>query len=387
MQVDKEPQLTLKTLNFESDLRPQKMEAGEVLRVRIKNTGQFSETFLITGRSRRVHFLPHDSIETRLNAGESTILTFQPQLPSSLFLGIELHYPLRFQVQSASGETKILKGDVHHKGRVSLRLVALIFLLFLPLFYFSGKAKGNNLFNHTNAIKKIRKTTCFQPTIPTIEVSGPENLPEVSPTEMAVIEILPVKPTPTPIPPHAGDILYLTFDDGPSAPWTQQILDVLVKYNAKATFFILGIQAKEYPELIAEELQAGHSIAHHTWAHSSLQGVGLDGFAREISLTNAVLVQDASPCIHLPYAEFDAYTEGYAKQLGIEIIWWDIDTMDWSNPGQENIETAVLSAVSPNDIILLHDGGGNRSQTVAALENILSELSREGYVFKALCSN
>jgi peptidoglycan/xylan/chitin deacetylase (PgdA/CDA1 family) len=100
-----------------------------------------------------------------------------------------------------------------------------------------------------------------------------------------------------------------------------------------------------------------------------------------------VLVQDASPCIRLPYAEADAYTEDYAAQLGMEIIWWDVDPFDWSSPGQENIENTVISEASPNDIILLHDGGGNRAQTVAALETILEELSREGYIFEALCSD
>ena len=387
MHADQQSHITLTSLSFESNLRPQKLRAGDVLRVRIKNTGQTSESFTVTGKACRVKFLPEKKVEVRLRAGQSTMLTFQPSPPPPPLIGGERRTPLIFLVQSASGETKILKGEVCSRGRLSPRLAVLIFVLLLPFLYISGNVLGSGLLETSSTVQRKTVYTQFSQNTPAVEnlptevAEIPVSVPTLAPT------LIPLKVTFTPPPPHAGDVLYLTFDDGPSARWTQDILNLLAKYDAKATFFILGICAKEHPELIAAELQAGHSIAHHTWSHSSLQGVGFDGFVQEISLTNAVLVQDASPCIRLPYAEADAYTEGYASQLGMEIIWWDVDPLDWSSPGQESIENVVLSEVSPNDIILLHDGGGNRAQTVAALEKILRELRQEGYVFEALCSD
>ncbi len=139
------------------------------------------------------------------------------------------------------------------------------------------------------------------------------------------------------------------------------------------------------PELVYAAEKDGHTIAHHTWSHSSLSDVGFDGFANEVYLTNAVLGDIIASCIRLPYAEEGFYTEDYAARMGLEIIWWDIDPLDWSSPGQRNIENFVLSNIYQDAIILLHDGGGNRAQTVAALDTILKELSSQGYRFEALC--
>ena len=357
------------SLNYKSDLRPVSVQAGEVLRVRIQNISQENENYAVRGRSRRVNFEPAQSLDVNLSPGESTTLTFKPVPKSQPIIGGEVWYPFRIQIEAGEGEVQILKGEVGQKGKISLLFA--ILALFVPVILFFLV-----LSTRPTPVLGMKKTVFRQ----TVIVGTPAQM-----DSEVILDVLPIKATPTSPPPHAGDVLYLSFDDGPSVQWTPQILAILAKYNAKATFFIVGKYAKEHAEIVHAVVDAGHIIAHHTWSHSSLAGLGFDVFSEEIYLTNLAVAQDVAPCVRLPYAEADAYTESYAAELGLEIVWWDVDPLDWSSPGQENIIDAVLKDVSPDDIILLHDGGGNRSQTLGALEKILEELSAQGYKFGLLC--
>ena len=321
--------------------------------MRVKNLGYSDASFIIRGRSRSINFEPVKE-EIELKAGQSKTLAFRPQPSSPPLIGIEKYYSFRIQVQSSKGASQILKGKVSIRARFSIRQAFLLLILLL-FSYISVKAS-------TPKVLEILATDTPTPTITP-------------------------RPTITPTPrPHEGEVLYLSFDDGPSLRWTEDILNILDKYHAKATFFIIGKKAKEHPEVILAIEKGGHSIAHHGWSHSSLNGIGFDAFTSEVYLTNAALPNNAALCIRLPYADEGFYTEDYAANLGLEIIWWDIDPLDWQSPGQESIEDTVLSEIFEDAIILLHDGGGNRAQTVAALENILQELSGQGYRFEALCN-
>jgi peptidoglycan/xylan/chitin deacetylase (PgdA/CDA1 family) len=187
--------------------------------------------------------------------------------------------------------------------------------------------------------------------------------------------------------PSEGDqkVVYLTFDDGPTAKWTLQILEVLARYDAHATFFVLGEQAKQYPELIEQELAAGHTLGNHSFAHLSMDGVTRRGFLREVESTADILGNAGTQCLRPPYGAVDAYTRLYAAEIGYRIVLWDVDPQDWRRLGVTAIMTSVLDEVQPGDIVLFHDGGGDRSQTVRALELILKALSEEGYVFEPVC--
>ncbi len=375
--------LTSISQKFECSLRPDQIQESEVLRVRIKNTGRTSESYTATGRSRRVTFQPRSRLEAVLKPNQSTNLTFRPVAKSHPLIGGEYSHAFRIQVQSSEGEIQILKGDVLNRGKVPFSLAIVLFLgLLSSLYFFMRPSTGI-----AGTMKQVvTQAPALAQTPAPVKTPRKEGAPTgVLPTE--AIEILPAKASPTPLPPHAGDVLYLSFDDGPSVQWTQKILDILAKYDVKATFFVIGQEAKEHPEEIYAEVDAGHIIAHHTWSHSSLAGLGFDAFSQEIYLSNAALVRELAPCIRLPYGEADANTESYAAELGLDIIWWDVDPFDWSSPGQKNIEDFVLSNVMPDDIILLHDGGGDRSQTVLALETILEELTSLGYSFELLCVN
>jgi peptidoglycan/xylan/chitin deacetylase (PgdA/CDA1 family) len=188
-------------------------------------------------------------------------------------------------------------------------------------------------------------------------------------------------------------ILYLTFDDGPDQRYTPQILDLLARYNAQATFFVLGEQAMYYPDLIRAEVEGGHYVANHGFAHHAFDDMTRDELIREIRKTEMTLREAAGDLfawhgdvqfLRPPYGFTNAQTQEYAAESGYVMVMWDVDSQDWQHPGAAQIAFNVINQAQPGDIVLFHDGGGDRSQTVAALEMILQELSLRGYRFESI---
>ncbi|KWX05146.1 polysaccharide deacetylase [Carbonactinospora thermoautotrophica] len=180
-------------------------------------------------------------------------------------------------------------------------------------------------------------------------------------------------------------MVYLTFDDGPHPRWTPQILQVLDQYRAHATFFVIGQQADRYGALVRREHAAGHGIGNHTWSHRPLQGVSYARFRQEVLRTQQVLGPLGSHCLRPPYGAMDSHTRQYAESLGFQVVLWTIDTRDWQRPGASVIVQSVLSRVRPRSIIVFHDAGGDRAQTVAALRTILPRLRAAGYEMVPIC--
>jgi peptidoglycan-N-acetylglucosamine deacetylase len=200
------------------------------------------------------------------------------------------------------------------------------------------------------------------------------------------------RPTPTspaaPAPPGSAGVVYLTFDDGPTPAWTPRVLELLARYRARATFFVLGRSAAAYPGLVRQAFAAGHGVGNHTWSHRRLTGLRGAQLAAEVSATSTAIQQIIGApvrCLRPPFATVDAASAEQVRALGLRLVLWDIDTNDWLRPGTGTIAGRVLSRVRSGDVILMHDGGGNRSQTVAALEQVLATLSAWGYRFDALC--
>ncbi|HHX66018.1 MAG TPA: polysaccharide deacetylase family protein [Chloroflexi bacterium] len=206
--------------------------------------------------------------------------------------------------------------------------------------------------------------------------------PDAGPMDAPIAEPMPVGEESTAT---EAQVLYLTFDDGPHATWTTQILEVLARYGARATFFVIGKEAARQPDLVSAIVDAGHTIGHHTWSHRTLAGIERDEFYDEIEQTSLTLGDAVSPCLRPPAGIVDENTRLFAQEMGLEIHRWRIDPVDWTQPGAEEIASIVIDQARPGRIVLLHDGGGNRSQTVAALEMMLEELSARGYVFEPLC--
>jgi peptidoglycan/xylan/chitin deacetylase (PgdA/CDA1 family) len=199
-------------------------------------------------------------------------------------------------------------------------------------------------------------------------------------------------PSTSALPTHTDDgkpIVYFTFDDGPG-PYTQQIMDVFAQYNGHATFFVLGNQVRPNSDLIRGEMQTGQYIGNHTNSHTSLSGVTPEQFMNEIQSTEQAVVEVAgdlfpeNPIRYMrpPYGAADANTLSYASSLGYTVVLWDIDPQDWRRPGADVIANHIVSSVYPGAIVLSHDGGGDRSQTVDAYRQVLSQLSAQGYVFR-----
>lgn len=201
---------------------------------------------------------------------------------------------------------------------------------------------------------------------------------------------LPEDLSPPPRPSQPDDtrdkVLFLTFDDGPVDPsWTPQVLETLARHDARATFFVLGNLVKRFPRLIDSIVDAGHVVANHTYDHHTLDSISREAFFKEVLDTEEAVGEDMVKCLRPPYGATDAYTRAYATELGYEIIMWDVDTEDWRRPGADTIASRVLNNAYPGAVVLMHDGGGDRSQTIAALEEVLKELDAEGYRFDVLC--
>jgi peptidoglycan/xylan/chitin deacetylase (PgdA/CDA1 family) len=174
------------------------------------------------------------------------------------------------------------------------------------------------------------------------------------------------------------------------------MLALLKQYNAHATFFNVGKSVSAWPQLVRDVAQSGHYVADHTWDHSDLAGLTKEEFIAEAERTKQAILQAAGDLFTLdkdvrylrpPYGSTDAATRQYAAELGYTIVMWDVDPQDWRRPGTEAIADHVLSHVFPGAIVLMHDGGGDRTQSVAALEIILRELSAQGYKFYNIFGN
>ena len=208
----------------------------------------------------------------------------------------------------------------------------------------------------------------------------PAPLPEPTPLP----EPAPL-PEPT-LPPPTGDkVVYLTFDDGPFPLWTEQVLDILARYNARATFFVIGRQVHGKDDLLRRAATQGSTFANHTYNHTSVAGISREQFRDEVLATEQSLGPYATKCFRPPYGAVDANTYAFAQELGYRLVMWDLDPYDWQNPGVGAVVSRVVGGVRPGSIVLMHDGGGNRAQSVAALDTILATLTGQGYRFDVLC--
>jgi peptidoglycan/xylan/chitin deacetylase (PgdA/CDA1 family) len=187
-------------------------------------------------------------------------------------------------------------------------------------------------------------------------------------------------------PASQGKEIALTFDDG---PWllTSRFLDVLERYHVPATFFEIGEQISEYGQGGAIErrmLADGDMIGDHTWSHPDVRNGG--PFAVDQIARTAAAIKRATggfePCLfRAPYGDVGPGLLSVAESLGFKTIQWDIDPRDWARPGVSAIYDNVLANAHPGAIVLQHDGGGDRSATLAALPIEIRGLEQRGYRF------
>ena len=213
----------------------------------------------------------------------------------------------------------------------------------------------------------------------TLEALPPAVAP--APTTTTPTGLMPLPITPD----DDGDVVYLTFDDGPHPVYTPQVLDVLARHDAQATFFVLGSLAQAHPDIIERIAAEGHTVANHTWNHEDLAGLPRDAFDETVRRTQAQLGELATPCLRPPYASTDAYTQEWAASHGLSLMMWTVDPSDWRRPPAAEIADHIVRRAVAGAVVLLHDGGGDRSNTVRGLDMALERLSGRGLSYRPVC--
>jgi peptidoglycan-N-acetylglucosamine deacetylase len=192
-------------------------------------------------------------------------------------------------------------------------------------------------------------------------------------------------------PPTLERTVALTFDDGPLPQNTPQVLDVLRARGVKATFFVTGSNVSAHPDLVRRIVAEGHAIGNHTWSHPNLDQLSPVGQAAEMDRTTQAIVTatGVTPCFfRAPYGSHrSASVTSLAWERGMTIVDWSHDTRDWETPSanspsfQDRIAEQATVPDSAHPIVLMHDGGGYRQNTVAALDRIISSYLARGFVF------
>lgn len=230
---------------------------------------------------------------------------------------------------------------------------------------------------------------------PSTKASDDAGLPPV-PREVSeggpVLRLDRAEPETRRMPSHT---IALTFDDGPDPVWTPRILNVLRKHGAHATFFVVGARVNEHPELARRILAEGHELGSHTFTHADLAGTPAWRRDLELNLTRNAIAGATGRQVTLFRAPFSSESNALtpadlaalraAAAAGHVTVLADRDTKDWRRPGVDQIVRAATPLPpGAGAVVLMHDGGGDRSQTLAALDRLLGEQIVQGYKFSTV---
>ncbi|MFD9105556.1 polysaccharide deacetylase family protein [Streptomyces virginiae] len=176
--------------------------------------------------------------------------------------------------------------------------------------------------------------------------------------------------------------MVLTFDDGPDPRYTPAILDTLGRHGVRAMFFVCGEMAAENRDLLRRMVDEGHVIGNHTWTHPLIPKLSRPALAAEIGRTSEVVqraVGEAPQWFRAPYGAWNRAAFEIGAELGMEPLAWTVDSLDWEEPGVTTIVSRVMRGAGPRAIVLSHDAGGNRTQSVQAIASYLPQLLARGY--------
>ncbi len=177
-----------------------------------------------------------------------------------------------------------------------------------------------------------------------------------------------------------GPYVAVTFDDGPSASLTPQVLDIFNRHGAHATFFVLGRNATRNRSLLARAVAEGHEVGSHTWSHINMRASSLSSIFNELDRTNAVIEQATGQrpkVMRPPYGSVTTpLINAVYNRYNTPAIMWDVDTNDWRKPGVQTVINRAVGKAKPGSIILLHD---IHASTLAAVEGIVTGLQARGF--------
>ena len=203
-----------------------------------------------------------------------------------------------------------------------------------------------------------------------------------------------IAPTPKPRPPSTpagpqitfnsvyveGPYIALTFDDGPNATLTPKLLDLLAARHMKATFFVVGQNAAEYPEILKRMVREGHEIASHSWSHPNLGKMSDEAVRRELQKTDDAIVAAIGKrptLLRPPYGSITAPQKRWIyDEFGYRTIIWDVDPLDWKRPGPSVVTARILKETKAGSIILAHD---IHAPTIEAMPATFDQLAKKGF--------
>jgi peptidoglycan/xylan/chitin deacetylase (PgdA/CDA1 family) len=200
----------------------------------------------------------------------------------------------------------------------------------------------------------------------------------------------PVKPKPAPAPTEPpitfssvhvdGPFIALTFDDGPNATLTPKLLDLLAARHLKATFFVVGQNASDHPEILKRAVREGHEIANHSWSHPNLGKMSDDAVRRELQKTDDAItaaIGKRPTLLRPPYGSITAHQKKWIHdEFGYRIILWDVDPLDWKRPGPSVVTARILKETKAGSIVLSHD---IHPPTIEAMPATFDQLMKKGF--------
>src|SRR5437879_11290752 len=179
-----------------------------------------------------------------------------------------------------------------------------------------------------------------------------------------------------------GSYIAMTFDDGPSATLTPKLLDILAAHQIKATFFVIGENVAEHPEIVARAAREGHEIGNHSWSHPNFGKMSDDGVRSQLQRTDDAIksATGARPTLlRPPYGSITAREKRWINdQFGYQIILWDVDPYDWKRPGPSVVRNRILKETQPGSIVLSHD---IHPGTIEAMPSTFDALEAKGFRF------
>lgn len=193
-------------------------------------------------------------------------------------------------------------------------------------------------------------------------------------------EPAPAPAAPTPAPTTGNKVIALTFDDGPG-PYTEKLLDILDKYDAKATFFLIGSKVSARANTLRRMQSRGHQLGNHSWSHPELNKVSAEQLASEIDQTNNAIKQAVGTkpnIIRPPYGAFNRAVLEQFRQRGMSAVVWSVDTRDWADRNSEIVCSRAVAGARNGAVILMHD---IHQTSVNAVPCILDSLKQQGYSF------
>jgi peptidoglycan/xylan/chitin deacetylase (PgdA/CDA1 family) len=179
-----------------------------------------------------------------------------------------------------------------------------------------------------------------------------------------------------------GPNIALTFDDGPQEKLTPKLLDLLAAHHIKVTFFVIGQNVAEHPQIVARAAREGHEIGNHSWSHPNLEKMSDENIRRQLRQTDDAIRQASGvrpTLMRPPYGTLNSRQKRWVHdEFGYRIVLWDVDPLDWKRPGPTAVCNRILKETRPGSIVLSHD---IHPGTIEAMRDTLNQLEAKGFKF------